>query len=78
MNIDLKEIFRKVFLLEEGYTLETLKEGDIENWDSLGHITLFMELENKLGIKFKMDEIAKNRSYKDIKRLLEEKGILCI
>ncbi len=77
MNCNLKKIFSDVFKIEEDKITENMKEGDIPEWDSLAHINLFMELERRFKLKFKLDEVSNNRSFLNIKKLLEEKGITC-
>lgn len=77
MDCSLKDIIAKVFNVEKEVIHENLKQGDLSEWDSLGHLTLFMALESKFGIKFALDEIVASLSYSDIRRLLWEKGIEC-
>ena len=50
-------------------TKET-KIGDIEVWDSLGHINLFMAIENELGLSFDPEVITENDSIEQIIFLL--------
>lgn len=45
---------------------EDLMRGDIEEWDSLGHIKFFLALEKKLKIKFSTEDIFKLDSVKKI------------
>lgn len=77
MEYNLKKIFSEVLKIKEEEINENLKEGDVPEWDSLGHINLFMELEKRLNLKFKLDEVSNNRSFSSIKKLLEEKGVVC-
>ncbi len=52
----LNEVFSDVF--EEDITLtEATTSADIEDWDSLTHITLMAEVEDTFGIKFTMKEV---------------------
>ena len=41
-----------------------LKYQDIEEWDSIGHMTLISNLEEKFGITFSTDDIVDFSSYK--------------
>jgi len=52
-------------LFQEQVTTTT-KMGDIEKWDSLGHINLFMGIESELGIHCELDEIIQSDSIKKI------------
>ena len=49
---------------------ETLPE-----WDSLGHITLVIELEAEYGVSLSPEETLNLTNVPAIKRLLEERGI---
>lgn len=52
-------------LFSENITKET-KIGDVEAWDSLGQINLFMAIENELGLNFDPDDIIENDSIEKI------------
>ena len=58
-------------LFQEPVTLTT-KMGDIEKWDSLGHINLFMGIESELGIHCEPDEIIQSDSIDKIIALVKE------
>lgn len=55
---ELQEIFRKIFGDELIITNETTAD-DIEDWDSLTHMQLIVEIEKKYDIKFTTAEIKK-------------------
>ena len=44
--------------------LSNLKYQEIEEWDSIGHMTLISNLEEKFGITFSTDDIVDFSSYK--------------
>jgi len=52
----LNEIFSDVFEEEITVTAETTA-ADIEDWDSLTHITLISEVEDVFGFKFAMKDV---------------------
>ena len=52
----LNEIFRDVFDEDVTVTAETTSE-DIEDWDSLSHITLISAIEEAFGMHFSMKEV---------------------
>ena len=52
----LNEIFSDVFDEEITLTPETTS-ADIEDWDSLTHITLVSEVEDAFGFKFSMKDV---------------------
>ena len=51
------EIFHDVFDDDSLVITETTTAADIEDWDSLTHITLVSEIENTFGQKFSMKEV---------------------
>ena len=52
----LSEIFSDVFDEEITVTADT-SSADIEDWDSLSHITLISAVEDAFGMKFSMKEV---------------------
>ena len=52
----LNEVFSDVFDEEITVTPETTS-SDIEEWDSLTHITLISEVEETFGVKFSMKDV---------------------
>ena len=63
---DLFKIIAKVFgLMDNSINMSTSKEN-LENWDSLNHILLIVEIEKKFDIKFKVGEIGELNSVKKI------------
>ena len=52
----LNEVFSDVFDEDITVTAETTS-ADIEDWDSLTHITLISEVEDAFGIKFSMKDV---------------------
>lgn len=52
----LNEVFSDVF--DEDITVtEATTAADIEEWDSLTHITLISEVEDAFGVKFSMKDV---------------------
>ena len=52
----LNEVFADVFDEDISVTAETTA-ADIEDWDSLTHITLISEVEETFGVKFSMKDV---------------------
>ena len=48
-------------LFETEITIES-KIGDVENWDSLGQLNLFMAIESDLGLSFDPNDVIENDS----------------
>ena len=43
--------------------LKTLEYQSIETWDSVGHMSLIVSIEEEFGISFEMDDILDFSSY---------------
>ena len=56
---DLQVIFRKIFDNDDLVITCDTTADDIEDWDSLTHMQLIVEIEKKFGIKFSTAEIKK-------------------
>jgi acyl carrier protein len=67
-----KQIFIKVFSIKDIKKIESLKYQDVEEWDSIGHMTLMSELENTFKISIETDDIIDFSSYKKGKEILEK------
>ena len=55
-------IFIRMFDVKQEQ-LSTLEYQSIENWDSVGHMSLIVTLEEAFGIMFEMDDILDFSSY---------------
>ena len=65
------EIIKRVLELES--VDATCSQGTCENWDSLRHLNLVVELESEFSTEFEPEEIAAMKSVKDILDILEKK-----
>lgn len=75
--MNLLELVAEIFAVEkDSLKLETAP-GDFPEWDSLGHLNLLTELEEKFNISFDMDETMSIQSIADLKKTLEDKGVDC-
>ncbi len=53
----IKEVFENALDLD-GYALElNSKFEEVTDWDSLGHMRIILELEEKLNISFEIEEV---------------------
>lgn len=62
------EVFHEVFDDDSIEVTETTTAKDIEDWDSLMHITLVSEIENAFGFKFMMKDVV---GMKDVGEMLD-------
>ena len=54
----LTEVFRDVFDDDSIVITADTTADDIEDWDSIEHITLIGAVEDEFGMKFKMGEVS--------------------
>ena len=67
----LNEIFSDVFDEEITLTPETTAD-DIEDWDSLTHITLISEVEDAFDIKFAMKDVLGMKNVGEMADIIEK------
>lgn len=68
----LNQVFRDVFDDDSIVVTDTTTSNDIEDWDSLIHITLVSEIEDEFDIHFKMKEVTKMKDVGEMAdRILE-------
>ena len=66
------EIFKKSLNIEDKTFNENIKYNEIDEWDSIGHMTLISALEEEFKISFETDDIIDFSSYKKGKEILEK------
>ena len=68
----LNEIFRDVFDDDSITVTDSTSAADIEDWDSLTHITLISEVEEEFGIKFAMKDVIGMQNVGEIVDIIME------
>lgn len=63
--------FKDTFNIEEN-GIEKLEYQSIDNWDSIGHMTLMSAIEEAFGITFETDDIIDFSSFTKGKEILEK------
>ena len=71
--VKLKDIIREVFPEYKSEIVPDVKQEDIEEWDSLGHLNLFMAVEQIFNISFSMEEVTDINSIHDIIEFIKNK-----
>jgi len=72
----LDELIKETFLLTvETKIQEDQGPGDLEGWDSLGHINLINAIESEYSVSLDMDEMMAIEKVSDIRKLLESKEV---
>ena len=68
-----KETFIKSLSINQEKFNEKIKYNEIEEWDSIGHMTLISGLEDSFSITFETDDIIDFSSYKKGQEILSKK-----
>ena len=69
----LNQVFREVFD-DESITVDaSTTADDIEDWDSLEHITLVAAIENLFQIKFKVGEVVRFKNVGEMADIIYER-----
>lgn len=58
VKTEVRDAMREVFNRDDLEINDDMTADDIEEWDSMEHITLIFSLESRFGIKFKTEEIG--------------------
>lgn len=69
---ELEEVFEEIFDEKVSLSADTTAD-DIEDWDSLTHITLIAAVENKFRIKFKMKEVSSMKNIGEMVSIISER-----
>jgi acyl carrier protein len=72
----LEPIFKTAFDKSDLVITDQSTKNDIEEWDSLNHLNLVVEIEDAFQIKFSVDEIEEMNSVEKILSILNKKSIL--
>lgn len=70
----LTEIFRDVFDNEDIELTDSTTADDIEEWDSLEHITLIAAVEKAFKMRFTMKEVSSMKNVGEMMSILEERA----
>ena len=71
-KVKLQDIFQDVFDDDELEIDDELTADDVEDWDSIMHITLMVAVEKEFGLQFNAEEIGRLSSVGGLIDLIEE------
>lgn len=69
----LNEVFRDVFDDDTIEVNENTTANDIEDWDSLNHITLIDAVESEFGVHFTMGEVSGMKNVGEMAQIIKER-----
>lgn len=72
INEKLNEVFAEVFDDDTITVSETTTVNDIEDWDSLAHLTLVSTVEEAFSIEFNLTEISKFKNVGEMMSSIEK------
>ena len=67
-------IFRDVFLDDSIKLSETTSPDDIDEWDSMAHVTLLSSIEQEFGVRFTAEEMGSIQNVATLLQVLNERG----
>jgi len=76
MDSKLKEILSNIFEVDISKINENFSRDRTDKWDSLNYIKLIITLEEEFNIVIDEEEMTTIKSYLDIKKVLQMKGIV--
>lgn len=70
----LNTVFRDFFDDEDIELDEETTAEDIDDWDSLNHITLMAAVEDEFGIRFTMGEVSGMKNVGEMARIIKDRS----
>ncbi len=70
----LNEVFRDVFDDDDIEVTASTVADDIEDWDSMMHITLIGAVEDEFSMRFKMGEVSTMKNVGEMVRIISERA----
>ncbi len=70
----LNTVFRDFFDDEDIELDEDTTADDIDDWDSLNHITLMAAVEDEFGIRFTMGEVSGMKNVGEMAQIIKERS----
>ena len=69
----LNAVFQRVFDNDQIVISDEMTANDVNEWDSLAHINLIMEIEAEFNLKFTVDDIVDIKNVGEMIQLIERK-----
>ena len=73
VKTEILEIISNHFELEQGEVNEQMSADDVDDWDSLSHITLIAKVESHFKIRFEGPELSKLENIGGLISIVSEK-----
>lgn len=72
---DIKKVMARIFEVDPSSLHDTIRQDEVENWDSLRHMNLILGLEEEFGVEFTPEQSVEILSLPLIKVTLQELGV---
>ena len=69
----LTAVFQDVFDDTDLQITRSTSANDVENWDSVSHVTLMLNVEKKFQVRFSSSEVAKLQNVGELIDLIEKR-----
>lgn len=70
---EVQDVFREVFQDDDLVIEDSTSADDIEDWDSLRHVTLIVQVERATGVRFTSSEVAELKNVGQLVALVDSK-----
>lgn len=74
VSTKLKQLIAHLFKVSVDELSDEVGPGDVSGWDSLGHVTLMVEIQKQFGTHIPVEDAIEVESIADIVKLLEREG----
>jgi len=71
--VRINEVFQNVFADDELTVDRATTAEDVEGWDSLMHVTLVVNMEKALGVRFTSSEVASLKNVGELADLIDHR-----
>ena len=72
---EFKDIFAKFLTVPDDPDWADVKYQEVEGWDSIAHMSLIAEIEDRLGIMLETDDVIDMSSYEKALEIVGKYGI---
>jgi acyl carrier protein len=66
----LRVVFAELFRVPRAELRDDSRRGELEGWDSLGHLDLVSELERRFSVELDPDRVLEIETFADARRVL--------
>ena len=71
LDAQLRKIFAKLFPVDPADLADDARRGELEGWDSLGHLDLVNAIESEFSVSIDTDQALEIETFGETKEMLE-------